>query len=151
MERKSYKATVVLCCIILVVLSTGCTQPSLFVKPAVVPSSDPESGIIQWMDAMNRHDVPQLYHLAPSSLRSNISLEEFSLINQNNVYFSRNVSFVSYEILNKTVSSDIVDIRATLVTDHFPAGRDLEKNIPIFFHFTLIRENGEWKIWTAPF
>jgi len=149
--KKFYLAATALCCIIIVVLSAGCTQSSLFAKPAVLQSSDPESGIVQWMDAMNRQDVLRLYRLAPSSVRNGVSLEEFTLINHDNVYFSRNVSFVSYEIINKTISDNTADIRAMLVTNQFPAGEEPVENIPIWFHFTLSRENGEWKVWTVPF
>lgn len=148
--NKFYLAAAALCCILLLTVSAGCTQSSLFAKPVVLPSSDPESGIVQWMDAMNRQDVIRLYRLAPSSIRTGVSLEEFALINHDNVYFSRNVTFVSYEIINKTVSDNTADIKAMLVTNQFPAGGEPVENIPIWFHFTLTRENGEWKVWTIP-
>jgi hypothetical protein len=149
--NKFYFAAAALCCILLLTVSAGCTQSSLFAKPAGLPSSDPEYGIVQWMDAMNRQDIIRLYRLAPSWVRTNVTLEELASLNRDNPYFARNETFVQYEVINKTVTGDSADIKAMLIMREPSSGNETaEKNIPIWFHFTLSQEKGEWKVWTVP-
>lgn len=142
---------IITCCIILLILTTGCTQSPLLAAKTTIPADDPEIGIVYWMDAMNRQDIIHLYKLSPSSVRNNVTLEQFARINKDNVYFVTNVTFTGYEIINKTVAGNTADISAMLVMKKPPAGAETEKFIPIWFHFTLMRENNEWKIWTVPY
>jgi len=137
-------------CITLLILTSGCTQSQIFSEKTTIPAGDPEIGIVYWMDAMNRQDLISLYRLSPSYVRSDLSLEQFEAINRENPYFSRNMTFTSYEVTNKTISGNSADIKATVIMRQPPKGNEGEKYIPIWFHFTLALENGEWKVWTVP-
>lgn len=139
------------CCILLLTASAGCTQSPLLAAKTTIPANDPEIGIVSWMDAMNRQDIIHLYKLSPSYVRSNVTLEQFATENRDNIYFVRNTTFVRYEIINKSVSGNTADIRAMLVMNQQPLGDQPRQSIPLWFHFTLAWENNEWKVWTVPY
>ena len=111
-------------------------------QPAV---PDPETCIAYWVKAVNDRDIGRLYSLSPGYIRNNVSLQEFSGLNRDNVLFSEGSAITGMDVLNTTIDNNTASIRAMIVHSSDKG------NIPVWYNFTLTYEDGEWKVWTAPF
>jgi hypothetical protein len=118
-------------------------------KPGVT-SSDPETGIQEWMDAVNHKDITRLYALAPDEIRQQVSYEQFVQANENNVLFSPAWEFTNYTVLNKTINQSTSSIMAMLVLQK-PVSENSTRyeSIPVYYTFILVYEDDQWKVWTS--
>jgi hypothetical protein len=92
---------------------------------------------------MNSKDIPRLYALSPSIIRSNISEQDFIRANEDNLLLKPGVVFSNPEIINKTSDVSEATIKAMVVVDRPGSG-----SVPVFYTFHLFFEDGEWKVWT---
>jgi hypothetical protein len=128
-------------------MASGCIDslPKTIVEKPASTIPEPEAGIATWISAMNSKDIPRLYALSPSVIRSNISEKEFIRANADNLLLQPGVVFSELEILNKTSEGSRATIIEWIAMDRPGQGR-----IPMKFTFRLFFENGEWKVWTEP-
>lgn len=139
---KQYSGIILAACLAACVLTAGCIGDSSLFRKTSAPS-EPETGITAWISAMNSKDIPRLYALSPSVIRSNISEQDFTLANAGNMLLKPGIVFSDLEILNKTSDGQRATVKAMITMDRPGEGR-----IPLFYTFQLFFENGEWKVWT---
>jgi hypothetical protein len=139
---KKYSGIMLAACLAACILTTGCVGDSSFFRKSSA-QSEPETGIAAWISAMNSKDVPRLYALSPSVIRSNISEQDFIRANAGNLLLKPGIVFSEPEILNKTSDGQRATVKAMI-----PMDRPGEGRIPLFYTFQLFFENGEWKVWT---
>lgn len=137
--------------IILLLLSgsvIGLLNSKTFSGGSSGPSSDPETGLQQWIAAVNGRDVNRLYDLAPDDLKEQIPLDQFKQENLNNTLFRTGYYLSNYTLLNKQQNGTSAQIDAE-VSLHQPGGLESPaRDIPVLYKFALFYEHGEWKIWT---
>jgi hypothetical protein len=139
---KWYSGIIIAGCIAACIFIAGCTgNSSLFNKSSV--QLQPETGIDNWIAALNSKDIPRLYTLSPSVIRSNISEQDFIRANEDNILLKPGVGFTDLEIINKTSDMSKATIKASVIVDQPGTGRT-----PVFYTFQLFFEDGEWKVWT---
>jgi hypothetical protein len=138
----------IICFLVICILYCGCTGISSdagFTKNR----DNPESGIVNWMAAMNYHDSGRLYNLSPQIIKKQISKTEFIKVNEENGMFIDNITFVDYTVLNRTQSNN----GATLKVQMVMATPDrITGNVSysgIFYTFNEYFENNEWKVWAS--
>jgi hypothetical protein len=151
MIGKNFRISLVLIlCIASALLISGCISPSsdLFKSKKNIPP-DPETGIREWMDAMNQKDVHRLYVLAPDAIKSQINERDFVRANEDNNLLKPGVEFTNYDVLNKISDGYNASISAQL-TMRRPADDGSVFATSLFYKFALFYEDGEWKIWTVP-
>jgi hypothetical protein len=134
------------------IIVMGCTNPltsnnSGFQKLR----PDPETGIVNWMSAVNEKNIPRLYALSPDFVRRNVTEKEFIESNVGNPILQPGFIFTNYEIINKTGEGNYARIKAILVATNSSISTNSSSGFPIFYNFILYYENGEWKAWTIPF
>jgi hypothetical protein len=113
-----------------------------------VPSTDPETGIQKWIEAVNGRNVDRLYDLAPDEIKEQITLAQFKEDNINNTLFRPGYYFSNYTLMDKKQNGTSAQILAG-ITLHQPKEQDSSGNeIPVLYKFALFYEHGEWKIWT---
>jgi len=117
----------------------------------IVSYSDPETGIQEWVDAVNNNDIARLYELEPEGFKQEISFSQFVLVNRDNEFINPNASLTGYEILNKTSNATVANMRV-MVYWHGPVAPNSTQmqTIPMFFNFEELYENGQWRVWTIP-
>ena len=126
------------------ILTTGCIENnSLFNKNN---AQQPEASIAEWVSAVNNKDIPVLYDLSPTIIRSNISEQDFVRENADNMLLQPGIVFTHLDILNKSSKGTKTIIQARIIMD-----TPTNKNIPVFITFYLVFENGKWKVWTVDF
>jgi hypothetical protein len=140
-------------CILALVSISGCTAslPGSSVNKTIAAYSDPETGIHDWVDAINNKDIVKLYDLEPYGFKQEVSLTQFVTINQDNEFLSPNATLTGYKILNETSNATAANLRV-MVYWHGPVSPNSTQlqTVPIFYNFEELFENGEWKIWTIP-
>ena len=134
---------------------TGCLDihnggvPGVLTNNTTQVRPDPETGIVNWIQAINESNMPRLYELSPAYIRNNVSESDFTSINEKAPMLAPGTEISRYEVVNKSVEDDSANIKAiigrTSVVNNTP------ETIPIFFNFSLSYENNEWKVWTVPF
>ena len=114
-----------------------------------VSSPGPETGIEEWMDAVNHKDVNRLYTLAPDEIKQQVSYDQFVKDNKDNILFKPGWEFTNYTVLNKTVNQSDARITAMLVLQK-PVSENstLVESIPVYYTFILKYEESQWKAWT---
>ena len=148
--KKNSMLAIISSCIVIFILLSGCI--GLFSLPGVKKVNvrpDPESGISNWMEAMNSRDVARLYDLSPDTIQRQISLEEFKKANTDNPFFLRNVTFVKYDVINKTAENDHAKIVAQLVMAQPQPGSANVTYTGIFYVFDENYQKNEWKVWAT--
>jgi len=134
----------------ILILFCGCIgESSLSVPRNDVSLTNPETGITNWMDAMNKHDASRLYDLSPDMIKKQISKPDFLKVNEQNGMFIDNISFVDYSVLNETQNDKRAMIKAQLVmaTPHPVSGNVTYSGI--FYTFDEYYEKNEWKVWAT--
>ena len=63
----------------------------------VVAYSDPETGIQEWVDAVNNKDIVRLYDLEPNEIKQEVSFGQFVTVNKDNAFLSQNATLTGYE------------------------------------------------------
>ena len=112
---------------------------------------DPETGLQEWMTAINAKNINRLYTLSPNQIRKQVTLDQFTKDNTENYLLKPGYVFIDYTILNKTVNQTTAIITAQLNLQ-VPASQNLNKTqiFPVSYKFFLVFEDGEWKIWNIP-
>ncbi len=112
---------------------------------------DPETGLQEWMTAINAKNINRLYTLSPDQIREQVTLEQFTKDNTENYLLQPGYVFIGYTILNKTVNQTTATITAQLNLQ-VSASQNLNqtKVFPVIYKFFLVFEEGEWKIWNIP-
>jgi len=120
-----------------------------FLDVSTIPKqrTDPESGIYNWMGAMNTRDYARLYAISPSGIKQNISFNDFRSVNEDNIFFRDNVTFIDFQVLNKTSTGNIISIEAALEASKADYLTKNVSNFVIFYGFDESYENNEWKVW----
>ncbi|MFZ2074581.1 MAG: hypothetical protein WB986_04390 [Methanoregula sp.] len=140
-------------CILALVSISGCmaSLPGSSVNKTIVAYSDPETGIHNWVDAVNSKDIVKLYDLEPYGFKQEVSLKQFVTVNQDNEFISPNATLTGYEILNKTSNATVANLRVVVYWygPVSPNSTQME-TIPMFYNFEELFENGEWKVWETP-
>ena len=140
-----------LVCILVLVSVSGCTTslPGSSMNKTTVSSPVPETGIEEWMDAVNHKDVNRLYTLAPDEIKQQVSYDQFVKDNKDNILFKPGWEFTNYTVLNKTVNQSDARITAMLVLQK-PVSENstLVESIPVYYTFILKYEESQWKAWT---
>ena len=125
------------------------SDPAFFSKNT--PQPDPETGIDAWVQAMNAHDIDQLYYLAPEEVQTQVSLAQFEKDNANNTLLQSDKFISGYQILNETRSSTTAKIKAVIILhQNVPGNSTQTQTIPLYLNFEEWYENGGWKVWTIP-
>lgn len=134
------------------IIVMGCTNSVAGNNSGFLKSRpDPETGIVNWISAVNAKNIPRLYALSPDFVRQNITEKEFIESNVGNPILQPGFRFSNYEILNKTFDGNNARIQAILVASNSSISTNSSSGFPIFYNFILNYENGEWKVWTIPF
>jgi len=112
--------------------------------------SDPEAGLVQWIDAVNRQDYDRLYNLMPVYARTGISREDFIALNRNSSIVANNISLTGYDVLSKESDSMHATLKVVLHGKVPTVTSTSSSYVPIGMNFDLDFEDGEWKIWEVP-
>ena len=152
MSKLILHALCALVCILALVSFSGCTSSlhDSSMNKTTVSASDPETGIEEWMDAVNHKDVNRLYALAPDEIKQQVSYDQFVKDNEDNILFKPGLEFTNYTVLNKTVNQSDAKITALLVLQKPVSGNSTQnESIPVLYTFILRYEEGQWKVWTG--
>jgi hypothetical protein len=115
------------------------------------PSTDPETGIQNWIEAVNGRNIDRLYDLAPDEIKGQRTLDQFREDNTNNILFKQGNYLYNYTLMDKKQNGTSAQIIAE-ISLHQPENQGTPgQEIPIFYKFSLFYEHGEWKIWTLKF
>ena len=115
-----------------------------------IPSTDPETGIQNWIDAVNQRNIDRVYDLAPKQIKRQRTLDQFKEDNLNNTFLQPDHYFMNYTVIDKRQNGTYAQIMAQVFL-HQPADTGTTvSDIPIQYKFALFYEHGEWKIWTLP-
>jgi len=114
-------------------------------------ASDPEQAIQTWGDAVNARDYAKLYNLAPESIKRQISLQNFTSIQQNNSFLQPGSSIAGFQVINRTIINETtVTVTGALIIDSPVSGNTSSPTeIPVYIKFLEFYENGEWRVWTT--
>ncbi|MGB7992829.1 hypothetical protein [Methanoregula sp.] len=150
---KNIVCIMALCLLIIAVVNiSGCTStvPNAATNE-VVPNSDPQTGIQEWVTAVNNKDIATLYDLEPDGFKQEVSFSQFVLLNKDNEFMSPNSSLTDYKIMNETSNITDANMRV-MVYWHGPNSQNSTQmeTIPLFFNFEESYENGEWRVWEIP-
>lgn len=113
-----------------------------------VPSTDPETGIQEWIDAMNQRNIDRVYDLAPDEIKNQVTPEQFKMANINNTLLTPGNSFSSYTVMDKKQNGTSARIIAQVIL-HIPSNQQNTQStdIPLVDTFALLYQHGEWKVW----
>ena len=150
MRRYSSQICVILiCCVIGLSVITGCVtqnHENLSVKGTIPP--DPETGIQNWIDAVNNKNVSRLYELAPAEIKKQVIEPQFKKDNQDNLILKPGLTFeTGYTVITKSVNGYNATIKAQLFLKNSKAVNGSPSEIHVQYLFYLFYEDGEWKIW----
>ena len=139
MKKITGLTIIIVCGLILALCLAGCAQQR----------SDPETGLKNWVSAVNSHDYGQVYDLAPQEIRSQISRQDFIAAQNGNPFVAPGNIIRSYQVVNKTQVGDNAELTAGL-TLYVPGSANATPgNVFIFLKFLEVFEDGEWKVWTT--
>ena len=157
MSKNVWPIIFLVICILSFVSISGCTtsiytQPNSSAEKSSVTLPDPETGLQEWMIAINAKNINRLYTLAPNQIREQVTLDQFTKDNTENYLLKPGYVFTDYTILNKTVNNTTATITAQLNL-LVPSSQNLTQTqiFPISYKFFLVFEDGEWKIWNIPY
>jgi len=118
-----------------------------------VPSTDPETGIQEWIDAVNQRNIDRVYDLAPDEVKQKMTLAQLKEDNLNNTLLQPGYYFINYSVVDKkqmTGTSARIKAQVYLhetANPQYTSGLE----VPLQFEFALDYQHGEWKIWTIPY
>jgi hypothetical protein len=151
-DRKYVAGIGVMGIILIGIIAMGCMSTVAGTNPGVMSSRpDPETGIVNWMSAVNGKNLPKLYELSPGFIKKNVTEQEFIASNDGNIILEPGFKFSGYEIMNKTVQGNYANIRAVLIASNSSLTTNATTGVPIFYNFIFSYENNEWKVWTIQF
>ena len=136
--------------LLILAFSTGCTSAGISDISKRSNPPDPETAIISWMDAVNHKDVQRLYLLAPDEIKNQVTYEQFVKANEGNLLFTESgLSFTNYTVLNETGNQSEATISAMLIMQK-PVSKNSTnmESVPVFYTFTMMYEDNQWKVWT---
>ena len=142
MNKKIWNTGLIVAGFLLFVFATGCTtfqQTTAHPQSVTVSQDRPETGIKNWLDAVNQKNVTRLYDLSPDEIKRQISFDQFREENLNNTLLKPGHGFVNFTVINKEQNGTYSQIFAQ-VFERFPP--DPENNTPgsdisIFYTFAL--------------
>jgi hypothetical protein len=113
-----------------------------------VPSTDPETGIQEWIDAMNQRNIDRVYDLAPDEIKDQVTPEQFKMANINNTLLKPGNSFTSYTVIEKKQNGTSAQITAQVIL-HIASNQQNTHgtDVPVVDTFALLYQHGEWKVW----
>ena len=130
---------IVVCLLLLGTITAGCT----FAKP------DPQNTITQWISAVNNHDYPKIYYLAPLQIQQQESLQDFLLEQNNNSFLNSGGEITDYKVLSKDVQGDTATYIVELIMRPSIGQNGSGESVPVYIKFEEIFQNGEWRVWTT--
>jgi len=140
-------------CILVLVSVCGCvgSLSDSSMNKTSASHSDPETGVQEWIEAVNNHNIVRLYDLEPDEVRQEISFNQFEDVNKDNNFISPNASLSGYDILNETSNATIANLIVVVNWNGpvSPNSTQLE-TMTIYYHFEEFFEDGEWKVWIVP-
>jgi hypothetical protein len=139
-----------ICCIIGFSAISGCVHqnPKITSANNIIPP-DPESGIQNWIDAVNSKNVSRLYDLAPGEIKKQVNEQQFKLDNHDNLILKPGLTFKpEFTEITKSVNRLNATIKAQLFLQNSNELNGSTSEIAVQYIFYLFFENGEWKVWT---
>lgn len=140
-------------CILALVFLCGCiaSVPGPVMNKTIVSHPDPETGIQEWIGAVNNRDMVKLYDLEPDEVKQEISFNQFVSANKDNEFIRPNSSLTGYQILNETSNATVADLIVTVDWNGSVSSNSTQiQTIPIYYHFEEFFEDGEWRVWIVP-
>ncbi len=140
-------------CILVLVIISGCTsyQHDSSMNRTTISSSDPETGIQEWVAAVNNKDLGRLYDLSPDEIKTQMSWENFTAANENNEFLRPDETFTFDSVMNKTGNATVANLKVILLLHkNTSANSTQSETIPLYFNFIELFEHGEWKVWSIP-
>jgi hypothetical protein len=114
-----------------------------------IPSTDPETGIQMWIEAVNGRNIDRLYDLAPDEIQQQVTLAQFKEENINNIFLQSGNKFLNYSLIDKKQNGTYAQIMAQVWFQRSVNQSTLStKEDPLQYKFALYYQHGEWKIWT---
>jgi hypothetical protein len=114
-----------------------------------VPSTDPETGIQMWIEAVNGRNIDRLYDLAPDEIHQQVTLSQFKEENINNIFLQSGNKFLNYSVIDKKQNGTYAQIMAQVLFHRIVNQSALiTQEDPLQYKFVLNYQHGEWKIWT---
>ena len=138
--------TLAVACVAIIVFNNNNNHGAKY----MVSFNDPETGVKEWIDAVNEKNIVRVYDLAPDEVKGKRTLDQFKGENTNNILFGEGNYLHNYSLLNKTQNGTYAQIIAQIFL-HQQDNQGMDHEIPIFYKFALFYEHGEWKIWTINF
>jgi hypothetical protein len=114
----------------------------------LIPLTNPETGIQNWIDAVNQRNIDRVYDLAPDEIKNQVTLVQFKEENVNNTILEPGFRFTNFTVINKQQNATYAQILAQVLLLKPANQGTLGTEIPIQYRFALYHEHGEWKIWT---
>jgi len=138
---------------LLVILIIGGSALILINKPGTitVPSTDPETGLQNWIEAVNARNIDRVYDLAPDEIKQQVSLDQFRKDNMNNTLLQPGEKFLNFSIYDRKQNGTYAQITAQVFLQQTPGKNSLGPEVPMQYKFALFFQHGEWKIWTVKF
>jgi hypothetical protein len=150
-EKKAKQIKWLLAGLFIFLFVCGSTLILLNNKPgkSSVPLPDPETGILNWINAVNGRNIDRVYDLAPDEIKQHVTLAQFKDDNLNNTYIQPGSAFLDFNVIDKKQNGTY----AQIITQVWYRKSNQSVNgtpIPINYKFALYYQHGEWKIWTLP-
>jgi hypothetical protein len=112
------------------------------------PQGAPETGIQNWINAINQKDIVRLYDLSPDEIKRELTLDQFREENSNNTLLQPGYGFVNYTVVDKKQNGTYAQIFAQVWKQYPPNPQNkLGPEVPVYYTFALFYEHNEWKIW----
>jgi hypothetical protein len=149
-EEKAKQIKWLIAGLLIILFICGSTLILLNNKPAKssIPSTDPETGILMWLDAVNGRNIDRVYDLAPDEIKQQVTLARFKDDNLNNTFLQPGNNFLNFSVIDKKQNGTYAQIIAQ-VWFRQSANQSVQMtDIPINYKFALYYQHGEWKIWT---
>jgi len=115
-----------------------------------VPSTDPETGVQMWIEAMNQRNIDRVYDFAPDEIKEQRTLAQFKEDNRNNTFLKPEYSFINYSVTDKKQNGTYAQIVARVFLQQPETQKTPGLEVPLYYKFDLYNEHGEWKTWMDP-
>jgi hypothetical protein len=139
MKKLTGLTIILMCVMIIAICLAGCLQQ----RP------DPETGVKNWIAAVNNHDYGRVYDLAPKEIRSRIDRQDFIGVQNGNPFLAPGNVIRNYQIVNRTQSGDNAELTVSVIL-YSPGSDNVSPgNVLIYLKFLEVFEGGEWKMWTS--
>ncbi len=115
-----------------------------------VPLTDPETGLQNWIEAVNGRNIDRVYNLFPDEIQQQRTLNQFKEDNINNTLLRQGSYFINYTVMDKKQNGTYAQLIAQVYLHQSVNQTTLGPDVPIYYKFGLYYQHGEWKIWTLP-